>query len=223
MTVGDPLLQPFQLRHLTLRNRIMSPAHEPAYAEDGKPKLRYQLYQEEKAKGGIALSMFGGSTNVAPDSPPVFGQLYAGDDDIIPWFQQLADRMHAHGTATMVQLTHLGPADRLRTTATGCRRSRRRRSASRPIGRFPKEMELADIRRVVACLRARRPRRCKEGGLDGLEIEAYGHLIDQFWSPLVNQRSDRYGGSLANRMRFSIEVLEAIRRGSATTSSSASG
>ena len=48
----------------------MSPAHEPAYAEDGKPKLRYQLYQEEKAKGGIALSMFGGSTNVAPDSPP---------------------------------------------------------------------------------------------------------------------------------------------------------
>jgi len=74
---GDPLLQPFKLKHLTLRNRIMSPAHEPAYAEDGKPKLRYQLYQEEKAKGGIALSMFGGSTNVAPDSPPVFGQLYA--------------------------------------------------------------------------------------------------------------------------------------------------
>ena len=70
VTSTDPLLQPFQLRHLTLRNRIMSPAHEPAYAEDGKPKLRYQLYQEEKAKGGIALSMFGGSTNVAPDSPP---------------------------------------------------------------------------------------------------------------------------------------------------------
>lgn len=102
MTTTDPLLQPFQLRHLTLRNRIMSPAHEPAYAEDGKPKLRYQLYQEEKAKGGIALSMFGGSTNVAPDSPPVFGQLYAGDDDIIPWFRQMADRMHAHGAATMV-------------------------------------------------------------------------------------------------------------------------
>ena len=56
-------------------------------------------------------------------------------------------------------------------------------------------------------------RRCKEGGLDGLELEAYGHLIDQFWSPLVNSRSDRYGGSLENRMRFAIEVLEAIRRG----------
>jgi 2,4-dienoyl-CoA reductase-like NADH-dependent reductase (Old Yellow Enzyme family)/thioredoxin reductase len=209
MTSGDPLLQPFQLKHLTLRNRVMSPAHEPAYAEDGKPKLRYQLYQEEKAKGGIALSMFGGSTNVAPDSPPIFGQLYAGDDDIIPWFQQLADRMHAHGTATMVQLTHLGrrtvwdDGDWLPTISASSVREPAHRS-------FPKEMEEADIRRVVAAY-AEAARRCQEGGLDGLELEAYGHLIDQFWSPLVNRRGDRYGGSLENRMRFSIEVLEAIR------------
>ncbi|OGO57204.1 MAG: N-methylproline demethylase [Chloroflexi bacterium RBG_16_69_14] len=209
MTSSDPLLQPFQLRHLTLRNRIMSPSHEPAYAEDGKPKLRYQLYHEEKAKGGIALSMFGGSTNVAPDSPPIFGQLYAGDDDIIPWFQQLADRMHAHGAATMVQLTHLGrrtvwnDGDWLPTISASSVREPAHRS-------FPKEMEEADIRRVVAAF-SDAARRCKEGGLDGLELEAYGHLIDQFWSPLVNRRADRYGGSLENRMRFSIEVLEAIR------------
>ncbi len=210
MTTGDPLLQPFQLRHLTLRNRIMSPAHEPAYAEDGKPKLRYQLYQEEKAKGGIALSMFGGSTNVAPNSPPVFGQLYAGDDDIIPWFQQLADRMHAHGTATMIQLTHMGrrtvsdDGDWLPTIAPSSVREPAHRS-------FPKEMELADIRRVVAAF-GEAARRCKEGGLDGLEVEAYGHLVNSFWTPLINSRGDAYGGSLANRMRFSIEVLESIRR-----------
>jgi len=209
MTSVDPLLQPFQLKHLTFRNRIMSTAHEPAYAEDAKPKLRYQLYQEEKAKGGIALSMFGGSTNVAPDSPPIFGQLYAGDDDIIPWFQQLADRMHAHGAATMIQLTHLGrrtvwdDGDWLPTISSSSVREPAHRS-------FPKAMELADIRRVVSSY-AEAARRCREGGLDGLELEAYGHLIDQFWSPLVNKRSDRYGGSLANRMRFSIEVLEAIR------------
>ncbi|HLO35801.1 MAG TPA: N-methylproline demethylase, partial [Candidatus Deferrimicrobium sp.] len=209
MTSADPLLQPFQLRHLTLRNRIMSPSHEPAYAEDGKPKLRYQLYHEEKARGGIALTMFGGSTNVAPDSPPVFGQLYAGDDDIIPWFRQMADRMHAHGTATMVQLTHLGrrtvadDGDWLPTISASSVREPAHRS-------FPKEMEDADIRRVVRAF-GDAARRCKEGGLDGIELEAYGHLIDQFWSPLVNQRSDRYGGSLDNRMRFAVEVLEAIR------------
>jgi 2,4-dienoyl-CoA reductase-like NADH-dependent reductase (Old Yellow Enzyme family) len=187
----------------------MSTAHEPAYAEDAKPKLRYQLYQEEKAKGGIALSMFGGSTNVAPDSPPIFGQLYAGDDDIIPWFRQLADRMHAHGAATMIQLTHLGrrtvwdDGDWLPTISASSVREPAHRS-------FPKALELADIRRVVASYAAA-ARRCKEGGLDGLELEAYGHLLDQFWSPLVNKRSDAYGGTLANRMRFSIEVLEAIR------------
>jgi 2,4-dienoyl-CoA reductase-like NADH-dependent reductase (Old Yellow Enzyme family)/thioredoxin reductase len=209
MTSADPLLQPFQLRHLTLRNRIMSPSHEPAYAEDGKPKLRYQLYHEEKAKGGVALTMFGGSTNVAPDSPPVFGQLYAGDDDIIPWFRQMADRMHAHGTATMVQLTHLGrrtvaeDGDWLPTISASSVREPAHRS-------FPKEMEEADIRRVVRAFGAA-ARRCKVGGLDGIELEAYGHLIDQFWSPLVNRRSDRYGGSLENRLRFAIEVLEAIR------------
>ncbi len=210
MTVADPLLQPFQLRHLTLRNRIMSTSHEPAYAEDGKPKLRYQLYHEEKAKGGIALSMFGGSTNVAPDSPAVFGQLYAGDDEIIPWFRQLADRMHVHGAATMIQLTHMGrrtvwdDGDWLPTISASSIREPAHRS-------FPKEMEPADIRRVVTAF-AEAARRCKEGGLDGLEVIAYGHLIDQFWSPLVNHRGDAYGGSLANRMRFSIEVLEAIRR-----------
>jgi 2,4-dienoyl-CoA reductase-like NADH-dependent reductase (Old Yellow Enzyme family)/thioredoxin reductase len=209
MTSGDPLLQPFQLRHLTLRNRVMSPSHEPAYAEDGKPKLRYQLYHEEKAKGGIALTMFGGSTNVAPDSPPVFGQLYAGDDDIVPWFRQMADRMHAHDTAAMVQLTHLGrrtvadDGDWLPTISASSVREPAHRS-------FPKEMEEADIRRVVRAFGAA-ARRCKEGGLDGIELEAYGHLIDQFWSPRVNHRSDRYGGSLENRMRFAVEVLEAIR------------
>ena len=62
---NDPLLQPFQLRGLTLRNRLMSTAHEPAYTEDGMPKKRYRLYHAEKAKGGIALTMIGGSSVVA--------------------------------------------------------------------------------------------------------------------------------------------------------------
>ncbi|MDX1450607.1 MAG: N-methylproline demethylase, partial [Acidimicrobiia bacterium] len=105
---ADPLLQPLTIRHLTLRNRIMSSSHEPAYADDGHPGPRYQAYHEEKAKGGIALTMIGGSTNIAPDSPSVFGQLYAGDDSIIPHYQALADRVHAHGAAVMSQITHMG-------------------------------------------------------------------------------------------------------------------
>ena len=75
MKTIDPLLQSFQLKHLHLKNRVISTSHEPAYSEDGFPKERYRLYHEEKAKGEIALTMFGGSALVAPDSPPVFGNL----------------------------------------------------------------------------------------------------------------------------------------------------
>jgi 2,4-dienoyl-CoA reductase-like NADH-dependent reductase (Old Yellow Enzyme family) len=70
MTRYQALLQPFQLKGLRLRNRVMSTSHEPAYAEHGRPGLRYRLYHEEKARGGIALTMIGGSAVVAPDAPP---------------------------------------------------------------------------------------------------------------------------------------------------------
>ncbi len=206
---SDPLLQPFQLKYLRLRNRIMSTSHEPAYAEDAKPKLRYQLYHEEKAKGGLALTMFGGSTNIAPDSPPVFGQLYAGDDSIIPYFREMAERIHRHGAATMVQLTHMGrrtvfdDGDWLPTVAPSSVREPAHRS-------FPKELEEFDIRRIIKAY-GQAARRARDGNLDGCEVIAYGHLLDQFWSPLTNRRFDRYGGSLENRMRFSLEVLAEIR------------
>ena len=206
----DPLLQPFQLRHLTLKNRVMSTSHAPAYVDDGKPMQRYQLYHEEKAKGGLALTMFGGSSNVSPDSPSVFGQIYIGNDDVIPHFQQFAERLHKHGCALMCQLTHMG---RRTTWADGwwlpvVAPSRVREPAHRA---FPREMDDDDIARVIRDF-GEAARRCKEGGLDGLELLCHGHLLDQFWTPLVNKRSDGYGGLLKNRMRFSLEVLDEVRR-----------
>ena len=76
---NDPLFQPFQLKHLTLKNRIMSTSHAPAYAEEALPKEQYQLYHEEKANGGIGLTMFGGSSTISPDCPASFGQLAVGE------------------------------------------------------------------------------------------------------------------------------------------------
>ena len=210
MSSTDPLLQPFQLKHLSLKNRILSTSHEPAYSEDGLPKERYRLYHEEKAKGGIALTMFGGSTLVAQDSPPVFGNLYAGNDEIIPYFQKMAEGVHRHDAALMCQITHLGrrsvsnAGDWLPIVAPSCVREPAHRG-------FPKIAEGADIRRIVKAYGAA-ARRCQEGGLDGVEIEAYGHLLDAFWSPRTNLRTDSYGGSLENRARFALEVLEEIRK-----------
>ena len=104
----DPLLQPYRLKHLTLRNRILSTAHEPAYSEDGLPKERYRLYHAEKAKGGIALTMTAGSAVVSRDSPQAFGNLHAYKDEIVPWLTELSDACHEHGAAVMMQITHLG-------------------------------------------------------------------------------------------------------------------
>ena len=206
---SDPLLQPFQLKHLHLRNRIISTSHEPAYSQDMLPKLRYQLYHEEKAKGGIAMTMFGGSTLVDRDSPPAFGNLYAGSDEIVPYFRQLSQRVHRHGSAVMCQITHLGRRtspyvnDWLPTVAASCIREPAHRS-------FPKELEVEDISRIAKAYGAA-ARRCVDGELDGIEIEGYGHLLDGFWAKRTNRRTDRYGGSLENRIRFTIEVIDEIR------------
>ncbi len=205
----DPLLQPYRLKHLTLRNRVMSTSHEPAYSEEGMPKDRYRLYHVEKAKGGIALTMTAGSAVVSPDSPAVFGNLFAYKDEIVPWMRRLADGCHEHGSAVMIQLTHLGrrtawnKADWLPVLAPSAIREPAHRS-------FPKAAESWDIDRIIADYAAA-AQRMAAAGLDGLEIDAYGHLPDQFWSPATNRRDDEYGGSLDNRIRFSLRVLEAMR------------
>ena len=207
---NDPLLQPYRLKHLTLKNRIMSTAHEPAYSQDGMPKQRYRLYHAEKAKGGIALTMTAGSAIVAPDSPPAFGNLHLYKDEIVPWLREMADACHEHGAAIMMQITHLGrrtswnKGDWLPVLAPSPVREPAHRS-------FPKAMEDWDIERIIVAY-ADAAERLKAGGLDGLEFEAYGHLMDGFWSLLTNQRTDEWGGSLDNRLRFSLRVLEAVRQ-----------
>ena len=203
------LLDPFRLRGVTFKNRLMSTSHAPGYVEDRHPKLRYQLYHEEKAKGGLALTMFGGSSNIAPDSPSAFGQIWIGDDSIIPVLREFSGRVHRHGCAIMCQITHMGHRtlwnveDWLPPIAPSPIREHAHRS-------FPKEMDRSDIRRVVRAF-GDAAVRCREGGLDGVELLAYGHLIHQFWTPLVNRRTDEYGGSLENRARFGLEVLEEVR------------
>ncbi len=209
MASSDPLLQPFQLKHLTLKNRLMSTSHEPNYSDDGMPKEQYRLYHVEKAKGGIAMTMTAGSAVVSEDSPQAFGNLYAYKDEIIPWLKQLTDECHEHGCAVMIQLTHLGRrtnwnhSDWLPVLSASPVREPAHRA-------FPKEMEDWDIERIIKDY-ATAAARMKEAGLDGFEFEAYGHLMDAFWSPMTNLRTDEYNGSLENRMRFSSRVIDACR------------
>ena len=205
----DPLLQPFQLGSLTLRNRIVSTAHEPAYTELGMPKDRYRLYHREKARGGVGLTMTAGSAIVSKDSPAAFGNVDLSTDEVVPWLAAIADDCHAEGTAVMIQLTHLGPrnsnftADWLPVVSS----SRHREAGHRS---FSKAMEEFDIDRIVADFAAA-ARRVREAGFDGLEVLHAGHLVDYFFAERLNERDDEYGGDLAHRMRFPLRVIDAVR------------
>ena len=207
---NDPLLQPYQLKHLTLRNRIMTTSHEPAYPEDGMPKDRYRLYHLERARAGVAMVMTAGSAAVSKDSPPVFNNVLAYKDEVVPWMRRIADDCHEAGAAVMIQLTHLGrrtrwdKGDWLPVLAAGPAREPSHRA-------FPKVIEDWDIARVITDF-ADAAERMKEAGLDGVEFECYGHLMDQFMSPLTNALPSPYGGSLENRARFTMEVLAACRK-----------
>ncbi len=208
--VSDPLFSPYRLKHLTLKNRIISTAHEPAYTENGRAGERYRLYHLEKAKGGLAMTMIAGSAVIARDSPQAFGNLRVDQDEAIADFRAIARAVHAEDCAIMAQITHLGrrthwhKEDWLPVISASPIREPAHRA-------FPRAMEDFDIRRIVAAY-GQAARRCREGELDGIEIEAYGHLFDSFWSPRTNRRTDEYGGSFANRLRFAEEVLREIRR-----------
>jgi 2,4-dienoyl-CoA reductase-like NADH-dependent reductase (Old Yellow Enzyme family)/thioredoxin reductase len=206
---SDPLLQPFTIKHVTFRNRIITTSHEPAYAEDGMPKEQYRAYHVERAKAGIALTMTAGSAAVSKDSPPAFNNILAYKDEVVPWMKDLVDECHEHGAKVMIQLTHLGRRTRwdkgewLPSVSPAHGREPAHRA-------FSKRVEDWDIVRIVRDF-ADAAERMKAAGLDGIEIESYGHLMDQFWSPLTNTLEGPYGGSLENRMRFSFDVLRAIR------------
>ena len=210
-TSTDVLLQPLTIRNVTFRNRIMSTSHACGLEDhEGMPGDRYQQYHVAKAKGGIGLTMFGGSAYVAEDSTWNSGQLNISTDRIIPYLQSFSNQIHAEGASIMMQITHLGRRGEpngmnwLPTIAPSVVRESGHRS-------FPKAMDRYDIDRVISCF-GDAALRAKEGGLDGLETMVGGHLIGQFLSPVTNLRTDEFGGSLENRCRFGLMVHEEIRR-----------
>ena len=206
----DSLLQPFQLKHLNLKNRIITTSHEPAYNENGFPKDRYIAYHSERAKGGIAMTMTAGSTVVSKDSPPSFDNIHAYKDEVVPWIKKLTKAIHDQDCAIMIQLTHLGrrtswnKGDWLPSISSGKHREPAHKA-------FPKVAESWDIQRIIKEY-GDAAERMKEGGMDGVELEGQGHLIGQFLSPLTNELETEYGGSFENRLRFTLDVLSEIRK-----------
>ena len=207
------LFSPIQVGNITVRNRIVNTAHGTNFAQDRLVTDRHIHYHVERAKGGVGMSIME-ATSVHPSYDiGVMNTIWSFDERNIPRFRRLSAAVHRHGAKILVQLNHGGRQSSNSETMLPS-------MAPSPLpspdlwesgGEVPHEMDEEDIFEIVRAF-GRAAAVVKEGGMDGVELHAgHGNLIQQFMSPWVNQRSDQYGGSIENRLRFALEVIGAVR------------
>ncbi|MDO8691655.1 MAG: FAD-dependent oxidoreductase [Dehalococcoidia bacterium] len=206
----DHLFTPIKVGSITLKNRIVAPPLERNYCNrDGSVSDRCLAHFEELAKGGAGLLVMEASF-VTPAGRGSVNQMGIWNDELVPGLRQLAKVVHNQGAAIAIELYHAGRQTSFKITGF-------QPISASPVpcpatgNETPTEMTPADIRNVILEF-AQAARRAKEAGFDAVEFHgAHGYLPLQFLSPWSNRRSDEYGGSLENRMRFSLEVISAIR------------
>jgi len=203
------LFLPLQLRHKTLRNRIVFGAHTANMSDMGLPGERHRGYYEERARGGAAM--------IVVEPVPVHrtavltrGNFRHSTDEIIPHFRKITEVVHAHGAVICHQLYHVGQhGDFDNSYEPNWSPSGLPSFHDSDGSHSMTETEIEEI--IESFVQA--ARRAKESGFDGIELfAAYNAIIDQFWLPFNNRRDDRWGGSFDNRMRFSRTIMERIRK-----------
>jgi 2,4-dienoyl-CoA reductase-like NADH-dependent reductase (Old Yellow Enzyme family)/thioredoxin reductase len=189
---------------------VLVTAHVPQLAKNGRPDAEYVAYHRARARGGVGMQITGATPVHESSALHSQNAIHNLDDSVIPGYRMLADAVHAEGGTMLAQLAHYG------ATMEGGGEAGRviwgpSQKASEVVRQIPHEMTIADIKVVVDAFGAAADR-VKAGGMDGVEIlAAFGLLIASFLSPYSNRRTDRYGGSVENRMRLAVEVAEAVR------------
>ena len=202
------LFSPLHLGTVTVPNRIVFSAHLTNLARANLPGPDLAAYYEERARGGAGL-IISEEQSVHPTDHAYEQLIKAYDESVIPGYQELTRRVHAHGSPVLAQINHNGgQASSIYTRLPVWAPS----PVADPLFReVPKEMEPADIAAAVAAY-ARVARHVRDGGFDGAELQAsHSSLLRQFLSPYANRRSDTYGGSVEKRARIVREIVEAIR------------
>ncbi len=201
-------LSPLNVGALQFRNRIIVPAHTTNFGEHHMPSERHLAYHRERARGGVGAIIFE-SIRVHANSLGRPQAVCGFDPACIEPFRKITDAVKAEGARILGQVIHLGrqvEGDFERTVSWGPSPIPWSTSALPP-----RPMDRADMDEVIAG-HVRTARNLVVAGFEGIELQmAHGHLLQQFLSPLSNQRDDDYGGSMENRMRFPIEVLKAVR------------
>ena len=198
----DHIFQPIDVGPMTIPNRIVRSAHSTAL-----PLKRLIAYHEARAVGGVGMSTLE-ATGVHLSSPAMRSIIPLHEDTVVPFYQELTDALRPHGMKMLQQIYHPGSA---RAPGKGTTQVSASAIPNPLVGGTPIEMTIPMIDEMIEAF-AKAAKRCRDGGLDGVDIHASsGYLIEQFLSPANNIRSDKYGGSLTNRMRFLMEIIEAIR------------
>ncbi len=205
-----PLLgSPMKIGPKTARNRIWMTAHATLLVKDHLFTDAHVAYYAARAKGGAAVITMEAMA-AHPTTQPYKGKAFAFDPRMVPEYRKLADAVHGHGTLLLSQPWHRG-----RQTGSVTNGLPVWAPSAVPCGVYremPHVMTGKDIAEIIAGYRLS-ARISREGGLDGVEVHgmSHGYLLNQFLSPATNHRTDAYGGSLEDRMRIVIEILEATR------------
>lgn len=201
------LFSPISIGHTELYNRILSTAHQTNHVINGIPTPDMTAYHVERAKGGVGLIIL--EAAAVHSSGMLTTNTIAGyDENVVPAYLELANKVHQYGTKVFQQLFHGGRE----VVSSDYREAAWAPSAvpSLRFGTMPRPMSIVEIKEVIEGF-AKSAKLAKTGGLDGVEICcSHGYLPAQFWSEHTNLRSDEYGGTFQNRMRFIVELMERV-------------
>ena len=195
---------------LHLQNRLIrSATWEGMCTEEGRPTAKLASYCAGLARGRVGL-IITGYAFVRPDGKQLPGQMGINDDSFKPEMTALTDAVHREGGKICLQLVHAGGQTSGKTIGTDPVAPSAVKADQFP--EQPVELTPADIEEIIG-LFGQGARRAREYGFDAVQLHAsHGYLINQFLSPLTNQRTDSYGGSQENRLRFLLEVYRSVRQ-----------
>lgn len=205
------LLKPIKAGNLELNNRLVMPPMATAKSQsNGKVSDEILNYYKEKSEGGYIGLIIIEHSFIMKQGKASKGQLSIADDDTIEGLRKLANVIQQNGSKAIMQLNHAGSAAEEEVIG------------SIPVGpstvvnprkgeQTPHELTTKEIDDIIKAF-SDAARRCKEAGFDGVEIHsAHGYLLNQFFSPLSNKRSDEYGGSVHNRINIHLKIIEAVK------------